>query len=620
MKLSFRAVVLAGSVTASIGCAAVTVDSDAGAGAAGGGGGAGGAGGPPDAAVIVFPDALAPSPLPGTGGTSVSIPEGFKYFSDGKDKGAKDPLLPNDVKDRFGGARATEAPVIAYPLTNSMRPINLGAIAFHWRRGSWSAATYRLSIVFPDGNYHFFITCRNGLTAGMQDCMYTLPADDWLNMALTHRGGSATATLYETDGKGGPVGASAPLTLHFSPESVNGALYYWSAALRSLKRATFGAKAAAAYITPKSATNDFECAGCHSVSRDGKVVAFGVDSEPAGYPTGIRITPTDTPERPYVKPELSIQNGKEQPTNRIGSNVALNTDGSLAVVNNWPALELWDARTGDKLQSIEHDDAMFQGYYMGILPEWSPDGSRITVTLTKAESSWDFFTDNGTIGVLEFDKGARRFTSGRVLVRNANNDGTYHFYPTWSPDGKWIAFVSAPKPVQSGESSSGNRNTILRLVSTEGGPHACPGAACVDLVNGQQYTTDRAFVQRSAVGSTWPKFTPFAMAPMPGAPKDVMWITVSSRAAYGLVSYENTSTQLWMFAIDVRKARMGMDPSYPPLWLPYQDPKDASLEGFWTEKLVCDIRPDGTCNGCVNGELCGTALDGSCFCYAQPPG
>ena len=112
-------------------------------------------------------------------------------------------------------------------------------------------------------------------------------------------------------------------------------------------------------------------------------------------------------------------------------------------------------------------------------PERRPGEDQVVVTLTRdTDNSWDFFTDNGTIGVLDFDPARRTFTGGRVIVRDTHaTDKMYHYYPSFSPDAKWIAFVSG----NAGDSSN-NRNSVLRLVSAAGGPHPCPGPSCFELV------------------------------------------------------------------------------------------------------------------------------------------
>src|SRR6185503_8031194 len=87
---------------------------------------------------------------------------------------------------------------------------------------------------------------------------------------------------------------------------VRGALYYWSAANREIKRATFGAHHAVPFITPSSPTNEFACVACHSVSRDGKTIAFAVTPLSGEDFSVIHTAPTERPDQPYVRPPNGV--------------------------------------------------------------------------------------------------------------------------------------------------------------------------------------------------------------------------------------------------------------------------------------------------------------------------
>jgi hypothetical protein len=143
------------------------------------------------------------------------------------------------------------------------------------------------------------------------------------------------------------------------------------------------------------------------------------------------------------------------------------------------------------------------------------------------------------------------------------------------------------------------------MVPASGGPYACPGPSCVDLVNGTQYTAADVAEGRGK-HSTWPKFAPFSQ----GNDGNIMWISFSSRIPYGLETEE--TSRLWMFAVDVSKVGSG-DPSFAPFWIPFQDEGDGgadsagdNLTPYWTTELPCEIldAEAGTCLGCVEGEMC----------------
>jgi hypothetical protein len=179
----------------------------------------------------------------------------------------------------------------------------------------------------------------------------------------------------------------------------------------------------------------------------------------------------------------------------------------------------------------------------------------------------------------------------------------FHFYPSWSPDGKYLAFASAPTAAD--VSSSDNQNAVLRLVPSSGGPHACPGPSCYELTNGTRYDVAAAMAGQGQ-GSTWPKFTPFSQA---GG--KIMFVSFTSRIDYGVLS--RGRAQLWMFAIDTSKLGSG-DPSFAPIWLPHQDLTDQNFTPYWTEVLPCDVDADGGCMGCVGSERCVVDQNNRCEC------
>jgi hypothetical protein len=523
-----------------------------------------------------------------------------------------DPSLPPGVKDQFGGPTAASGrPELVYPLAGSMHPMNLGDITLQWKQGSAANTVFRVQAASAGKSYDFYVPCVEA------ECMFAVPEQHWLNLGWEFKGADVTLTVAGTDGSGGPVATSAPTPISYSPDAVRGALYYWAAAERALKRTTFGSKKAVPFIVPNSPTNDYDCVACHSVSRDGKTIAFAVTPLSGENIAAIQTAPTEKPDQPYVRPakgatpfpaDLS-QGNTQGPTNYFGHNVALSPDGAISAVNgippeapNWPPyFELRDTRTGATLDKKPLGDPLFGAEKLPILPEWSPDGSQIAVALADATGDsetlgcvWTSETCRSSIAVLGYSGGT--LGAPDILVPNSGDE--YHFYPSWSPDGKYIAFVSArwDKTAAPNQKSISNPGAVLRLVPSSGGPHACPGPSCYELTKGMQYTAAQA-ASGAGKQSTWPKFAPFAQ----GANGELMFISFNTKIDYGFLAQD--LTQLWMFAVDVSKLASG-DPSLAPIWLPYQDFEDGSLTPYWTETLPCQADPGGGCSGCVAGEEC----------------
>jgi len=569
----------------------------------------------------------------GAGGESLSVgsgagaPDGFHYDCP-PGEAFKDVSLSDDVCDQFGGQATSDgAPAIVYPLDGSMHAKNQGRITFQWSRGSATNSVFRIDInEGQDKAYKLFVPCSDN------ECIYEMPVEEWLEVGWYLGGeGPINVTVAGTDGQGGPVAMTGTTAVSFSPASIEGAVYYWAAAKREIKRADFGSDQAVPFISPNSETNAYDCVACHSVSRDGKVIAFAVTNVEGGGDNGedragIQIAPTITPEQPFIAPQEGpspYAPGKTGPTEYFGHNVALNRTGSRAAVNSippdsgqWPPqLEIWDTADGTPLNVYALGDPVFGDQRVGILPEWSPSGDKLVVALADGTSDtasfgcvWTSDTCRSSIAVHDVTDDA--LGPAQILVAGslAADDREYHFYPTWSPHGDYIVFVSAKWDASNpSQKSVSNQGAVLRMVPSSGGPHVCPGPTCWELEKGMGYTVAAAEAGQG-LQSTWPKFTPFAQ----GANDSLLFVSVNSKRDYGFLS--SGLNQVWVFAIDLANLDSS-DPSFAPFWLPYQDPTDGSLEAFWTETLPCEVDDDGNCVGCAEGESCSVEQSsGECKC------
>jgi len=564
----------------------------------------------------------------GSGGVSLSVgsgggvPDGFHYdCSPGE--AFKDPSLPDDVCGQFDGQATSDgAPGLVYPLDGSMHAKNQGRITFHWSRGSASNSVFRIDInESGEKRYKLFVPCSE------DECVYEMPLEEWLEVGwYLAGGGPISVTIAGTDGQGGPVATSEALELSFSPTEIEGAVYYWAAEKREIKRADFGAAEAVAFISPNSESNDYDCVACHSVSRDGKVIAFAVTNEEGEDIAAIQAAPTVDPNNPFIAPQMGdspYKPGTSGPTEHFGHNVALNRDGSRAAVNSipyeadqWPPqLEIWDTSDGAVLNTYPMGDTVFGANKVGILPEWSPNSERIVVTLADSTGDdatfgcvWTSDTCRSAIAIHEVSDDALGPAQVLVEATGSGDQREYHFYPSWSPNGDYVVFVSATWSASDpNQKSLSNPNAIIRMVPTTGGPHSCPGPSCWELERGMGYTAAAA-QSGQGLQSTWPKFAPFAQ----GSNDSLVFVSINSKRDYGFLAADRN--QIWMFAIDLSNLDAG-DPSYAPFWLPYQDPEDGSLEAYWTEVLPCEVDDDGNCFGCAEGETCYVdESSGECKC------
>jgi hypothetical protein len=280
-------------------------------------------------------------------------------------------------------------------------------------------------------------------------------------------------------------------------------------------------------------------------------------------PRNLRAAPTDMPNQ---------RTGATNPSTTL----TLSPDGAMVLVSDGDGnLVLRDAASSAMLATVAPS---LLGGKAAFFPEWSPDGRNIAITLGPRDSGFSlgFNLPEAEIAVLPYNEG--RFGPATVLVRR---DRDIHYYPSWSPDGRWIVFCSAPAAAAAGRTYD-NPQSRLRLIAASGGPIYDLGLATQGL----------------GTTASWPKFSPFSQ--LDGA---LLFIGFSSRIDYGFLKRNVNIPQLWLAAIDLRRLGSG-DPSWAPVWLPFQEVDQNNHLPFWTESLGCIKDTD-----CGEGAVC---KDGAC--------
>ncbi|HVX97336.1 MAG TPA: hypothetical protein VHK47_20650 [Polyangia bacterium] len=474
------------------------------------------------------------------------------------------------VSELFGGAPDPDPaakPVIVYPLDGAMHPINSADITFQWRRGPAAAQTvFRIRLRRVGGDvFEFFVPCKQPAVSGPPvntECVYRLPPGAWLDLATTTRGESLVVDVAGVDlTRPGVVATSDSMTLAFSPEDVRGGFYYWSVGVNGTERVLFGTRTPQPFVSHKLP----DCSGCHALSRDGARFAFEQGDTASGV---LWVAPTATPQ-----PQQSLFTPSA--THDAGTQ-ALNHDGTRVLVSTSGRLTLRDAATNKVLTEVTTNQLGMSQH--AFHPEWSPDDRSVVVTVSAlGDSDWSVRT--GAIGVLPFQ--GDQFGNVDIVVPTGTATGDdFNFYPTWSPDGHWIAFATAPiGPMQT---SYKQINARLRLVNRD-----------------TKIVYDLAAASGSpGHGATMPKFAPFTQA------GGLMILTFHSKLDYGFYVTGAGTAQLWMTVIDVGKLHVPTDEaSRPPVWLPFQDWKSGNYAGVWAETVGCHVE-NGTSVGCGDGEIC----------------
>ena len=200
-----------------------------------------------------------------------------------------DPSAPPGAAGHFTAGGGT-APSLVYPMAQTLYPRNIAQLNFQWTTPS-GAKAYRLRFTAPTFEQNVYLgpsACPSATT-----CQYQLKDDDFVNILRSVAGSAVSITVAQSAGPGQPYGETAPLQLSVSPEDVRGGLYYWSTSIQGIYRVPIGASKAQVFVN--SAARG--CAGCHSVSRDGKKVALQF-----GGPGGGAIIDGADANKVYVAP------------------------------------------------------------------------------------------------------------------------------------------------------------------------------------------------------------------------------------------------------------------------------------------------------------------------------
>jgi hypothetical protein len=377
--------------------------------------------------------------------------------------------------------------------------------------------------------------------------------------------------------RSGVMKSSKALPISVTESSLlNKGFYYWTTVPlysgvpndkeTGIFRLPFGADHAEPFIMPNTPANDRQCGACHSVSRDGSTIAFTARNPDSSMDqrSGVLITARTTrPEDHFIQPAADAVYDT--------SMMALSSDGRRVLVVYDEQLVLRDASgamPGAVITSLTAENLLGKRPYF---PEFSPHDDAVVLTLSDQPDS-AIAVQSGDIAVIDADLTTDTFGVPQILVPSTEQE--FHFYPTWSPDGNYIAFASAPHEEVGGawRKSYDQQLARLRLVRRSDGAVFELAKATPELEK----------------WSTFPKFAPFD----PNEQGGLMFLTFNSKINYGLVLDNDAQSeprdriaQLWMSAIDVTK--LPEDPSSAPIWLPFQDATQPSHLGIWTQDVKC---------------------------------
>jgi hypothetical protein len=443
---------------------------------------------------------------------SVTVVYAADYLEDGVDAG---------VPDAFTAAEPADDATItfAYPPDNVTVPRNLNGFGFEWLppRGAISRLHFRSEL-----------TDVSVYTTGES---WIATSDLWTLISAANTHGSVSvqvetgvwdgATL--SDVRRGPA-----IDVTVNRFDAQGSVLYWDSSMRAILRIPFGQTTSTRFWPT---TDDGSCVGCHSLAegQDRMVVTHdGIN----GVFTIVDVSDPDNPQRlvgPADDRRLTFK--------------AISPDGlwMMGVANG--ILSLYDLTNGARIATLD------TGGYPVTQPDWSPDGQHIVLVRMTGTANSDMSFSGGEIVQASWD--GTTLGTPEVLVPRASDHNNY--YPTYSPDGKWIAYNRS-----TGDSYADSDAEIwLRSTTSD-----------VDV----KLTTANG---ASNTQNSYPRW-----GPLPD--DDVLWLAFSSRRGYALEPSD--SPQIWVSAIDPSLAETGQDPSKAPFWLPGQSSTANNHLPVWWDK------------------------------------
>jgi hypothetical protein len=529
-------------------------------------GGNGTSGGPP---IFGNVDSGGPGPGPdgGNGGKDSGNPNPVDQTCGGKpcanNSGAKDfvePGAPANAPTLFGsgtlnpnGTNTANEPAIVYPSHETMFPVNVSHIHHEWMAGGTNNV-FRLT----------FEGAKTTTTIYTNTNSWEPTDEEWDWIAESNRGGSVKLTISGLNqASPGQVWQSKPITLLYSAIEVEGALYYWSTGSAGIMKAFVSDKIPQKFYSDPKAADSKTCVACHTMSRDGKRMAVNYGTE--------KLKEVRVPERTPLVPTAATG------TMAAGGWSTFSPDGKKILLASKGVLTLYDADTGATVGDNNGVVPLGTGL-KATHPDWSALGDKVVVSLVSGGAKVDNKDmSGGSIAIIPYNAGTWG-TPQVIVAKGAGGDN--NFFPVFSPDSKWIAYVNAQN------SSKDELTSVLKLVPTAGGTP-------IELTRLNRRVNNAENVQN--VGDSMPTWAP---STKPG----VFWLAFSSVREYAkLRPADQKLDQIWIAAIDPANTP---DPSYSAFWAPFQSMPEGNHRAFWTH-----VEGEKQCR-C--SEICGDGIDNDC--------
>lgn len=446
-----------------------------------------------------------------------------------------DPALPADAADWFNGPDdPARAPTLVYPPADVVMPRNLGDFEVHWTDAQNDVFEISLKTEFTD--VRAIVPGGNGAIANSTWSAFL--AKEWLQAVSFEPN-----VQFEVRGvnKANPasVGSTGPQLVRLTNEQMLGGLYYWAAT--AANNGPYGIFRHD-MSNPGQPAEEFEtttqtggrCVACHVLSRDGSKMALTFD----GGDGAATLMDVGT---------------KAMQTSTRGWNFGTFTpDGNQFLAVQGGTLTVLEYATQMSLATMPAAGRVSH-------PDLSADGTKL-VYVQQAGTASDWSFTGGKIMIRSYDQATRTFGPETQLVMDTSNN----FYPSFSPDGKWVLFNRAP----SGTSYNNNAATLW-VTKSDGG-------TAIQLT---------AAAGTAGLTNSWGRWAPFQQT-VGAANEPLYWVTVSSTRDFGVRLVGANRPQIWMTPFMPDKAMLNADPSAAAFRLPFQNIESNNHIAQWTEQIV----------------------------------